>query len=248
MCDERERLIGYVYGEGDSAERRTIADHLEQCPECRTEIAGLERTRQDLLAWDVPRHDPIWRPVAPVARQPFWREVPGWAMAAAAGLVLSSGVTGGVAARWLVPVAPALATTTAATAVSAPLQSAKPQPDASPTAVDLAGLEQRLLERARVETRQQIRQELAALEAASTSRTTDVATQPVLAMSSREAALNALTRRVAALEGWANEQVGFNFALNNRVGSIGSRAHQLDMRVDNLQRVAFTTGFGVDGQ
>ena len=65
MCEERERLIGFVYDECDAAERRTIEEHLETCPTCRREIAGLRGVRQDLLAWSVPEHESVWRPVVP---------------------------------------------------------------------------------------------------------------------------------------------------------------------------------------
>ena len=49
MCDDRERLIGYVYDECDAGERRTIEAHLESCEACREEIAGLRGVRTDLL-------------------------------------------------------------------------------------------------------------------------------------------------------------------------------------------------------
>ena len=54
MCDERERLIGYVYDECEAAERRAVESHLEECVDCRQEIAALRSVRQDLLAWAVP--------------------------------------------------------------------------------------------------------------------------------------------------------------------------------------------------
>jgi hypothetical protein len=101
MCNERERLIGYVYDDGDAAERRAIDRHLETCEECREEIAGLRRTRQDLLAWDVPDHDSVWRPFAPAQTPPWWRQVPAWAMAAAAGVMFAVGLAGGATAHAL---------------------------------------------------------------------------------------------------------------------------------------------------
>ncbi len=96
MCDERERLIGYVYDECEDGERRQIEDHLKSCDGCRREIAGLRHTRQDLLAWDVPPHEPIWRPFVAAPARPSWRDVPAWALAAAASLVLVVGAAGGV--------------------------------------------------------------------------------------------------------------------------------------------------------
>ena len=58
MCENRERLIGYVYDECDPAERAEIEAHLESCHTCRREIRGLKGVRQDLLAWDVPANEP----------------------------------------------------------------------------------------------------------------------------------------------------------------------------------------------
>lgn len=99
MCHERERLIEYVYDECDADERARVKAHLETCAVCREEIAGLRETRQDLLAWEVPEHGSVWRPFAPARLAPWWREVPAWAMATAAGIMFLIGVSGGVAAQ-----------------------------------------------------------------------------------------------------------------------------------------------------
>ncbi len=99
MCDDRERLIGYIYDECEAAERLQIEDHLAGCLSCRQEIAGLRAAREDLLAWNVPSHASIWRPVAP--ERVTWRTVPGWAMAAAAALMVMSGAAGGAVAQVL---------------------------------------------------------------------------------------------------------------------------------------------------
>ena len=96
MCDERERLIGYVYDECDPRERAEIDRHLETCAECRDEIRGLRAVRQDLLAWDVPAHESVWKPFAPARVAPSWRLVPAWAMAAAAAIMFLFGAAGGV--------------------------------------------------------------------------------------------------------------------------------------------------------
>src|SRR5262245_17460959 len=95
MCDDRERLIGYVYEESDPAERRAIEDHLASCETCRTEIDGLRAVRSDLLAWDVPEYESVWRPFVQPRVAPSWRDIPAWAMAAAASLMLVSGLAGG---------------------------------------------------------------------------------------------------------------------------------------------------------
>jgi hypothetical protein len=134
MCNERERLIGYVYDECDDGERRAIEGHLETCGTCRIEIAGFRRLRQDLLAWDVPDHDSVWRPFAPARIAPWWREVPGWALAAAAVAMFAVGAGGGVVTHALVPhESPAVVT---AEAASTPTEV---------TAADLAAFESRML-------------------------------------------------------------------------------------------------------
>jgi len=87
MCNQRDRLIGYVYDECNASERDEVQRHLETCGECRAEIAGLRSVREDLLAWDVPDHESVWRPFAPAPAPRWWVQVPGWAMAAAASIV-----------------------------------------------------------------------------------------------------------------------------------------------------------------
>jgi hypothetical protein len=103
MCNQRDRLIGYVYDECDASERDEVQRHLETCGECRTEIAGLRSVREDLLAWDVPDHESVWRPFAPAPARLWWQQVPAWAMATAASLVLMSGAAGGAVAHGLLP-------------------------------------------------------------------------------------------------------------------------------------------------
>jgi TolA-binding protein len=73
--------------------------HLDQCPDCRAEIAGLRSVRNDLLAWEVPAHAPVWRPFVAAPVVPWWKQVPAWALAAAAGVVLLLGATGSVVAQ-----------------------------------------------------------------------------------------------------------------------------------------------------
>jgi hypothetical protein len=133
MCDERERLIGYVYDECDDRERRTIEMHLGECAGCRAEIAGLRRVRQDLLAWDVPEQESVWRPFAPPRVSPWWREMPAWAVAAAALAIFAVGAGGGVATHELMPHEP--------TGQVAALPVGAPQV----TATDLAAFESRMM-------------------------------------------------------------------------------------------------------
>jgi anti-sigma factor RsiW len=99
MCHEREQLIGYVYDECDAGARQRVDRHLEACATCREEISGLRATRQDLLAWEVPEHESVWRPFAPAPLTTWWREVPAWSLAAAAGVMFCIGAAGSVAAH-----------------------------------------------------------------------------------------------------------------------------------------------------
>ena len=133
MCDERERLIGYVYDEVDAAERAAIDDHLESCAECRDEIRGLRGVRQDLLAWNVPQHGSVWQPFAPARLRPWWRDVPAWALVAAATVMFVIGGAGGVATRAFLD-RPAIAATRAAAPAIPPAQ-------VMPAAVSAADLE-----------------------------------------------------------------------------------------------------------
>ena len=77
--------------------------HLDQCPDCRAEIAGLRSVRTDLLAWEVPAHQPVWRPFETAPQVAWWRQVPAWAMAAAAGVMILLGATGSVIAQAMMP-------------------------------------------------------------------------------------------------------------------------------------------------
>jgi anti-sigma factor RsiW len=154
MCDEREPLLAYLYDEADPIERRRVEAHLETCETCREELNGLRGVRQDLLAWNVPEHESVWKPFTPARQLWSWRDVPAWTMAAAAGLMLALGAAGGAAAHtWLTrPVA------TAKAAIAAPGQMATitqpmammsataiPASTVPLTAADLARLEERLV-------------------------------------------------------------------------------------------------------
>lgn len=99
MCDQRERLIEYLYEEAAPDERRRVETHLEACGECRAEMRAFRRVREDLLAWEVPETSSVWTPFAPVAAVPWHRQVPAWAMAAAAGLMFVLGTAGGFVAQ-----------------------------------------------------------------------------------------------------------------------------------------------------
>ena len=101
MCDKRERLMDYLYDEAAPADRREVETHLESCGDCRNEMRAFRRVREDLLAWDVPAYESVWTPFAPAPVAPWYRQVPAWAMTAAAGLMLLLGTAGGFAAQAL---------------------------------------------------------------------------------------------------------------------------------------------------
>lgn len=101
MCDDREKLIAYLYDEADASERRQVDAHLAECAACREELRGLRSVRQDLLAWEVPDHGSVWTPFAAPQPAVWWRQVPAWGLAAAATLVFGIGLAGGLAARAL---------------------------------------------------------------------------------------------------------------------------------------------------
>lgn len=98
MCEQRERVLDYLYDEATDASRRDMERHLETCDGCRDELRALRSVRQDLLAWAVPNPPSVWTPFAPVPVVPWFRQVPAWAMAAAASVMFVMGSAGGFAA------------------------------------------------------------------------------------------------------------------------------------------------------
>ena len=44
----RQQLAELIYGDLDPKETSALQEHLEACPDCRTEAAGLKRLRQTL--------------------------------------------------------------------------------------------------------------------------------------------------------------------------------------------------------
>jgi len=116
MCDDREKLIAYLYDEASASERRLVDAHLVTCADCRGELRDLRSVRQDLLSWDVPEHGSVWKPFV-TTQAVWWKQVPAWGLAAAATLMFGIGLAGGFAARAL---------------TTAPVIQAQAQPVASP--------------------------------------------------------------------------------------------------------------------
>src|SRR3954464_4420595 len=151
MCDERELLIEYLYDACDAADRRRVDAHLASCGECREEISGLRAVRLDLLGWKVPEHGSVWEPFAPSRNLAWWREVPVWALTAAASIMFLLGIAGGVVARQVAPQQAA----SQQPLLTSPLQKIQPAPVLAQE--DLAALEQRIagVVQARLDTRVQ---------------------------------------------------------------------------------------------
>lgn len=205
MCENRERLIGYVYDECDAAERQVIEDHLSSCPTCRHEIRGLRSVRQDLLAWDVPSSQPVWRPVPEPRPESPWRAVPAWAMAAAAGAILAVGAAGGAAMHAILPAEPA-------TVAQAP-QPAAAAPVVSPA--ELAAFEERMVARLRREFEDRAR----AVSAPSVQPATDAAD---------------LARRVTMLTARQDEMFGLLYGVATQTDGIRRQQSGLEHRSNLL--------------
>ena len=71
MCDSKELLVGFLYGELDAPARRTFEAHLETCAECRDELSELRVTRGQIALWTPPEADLGFQIVrGPVAAPP----------------------------------------------------------------------------------------------------------------------------------------------------------------------------------
>ena len=90
-CDDKERLIAFLYGEISARERAQVEAHLGGCLACAEEVNELRGVRADLAAWQPPQADLAFRIVRePVTASRPWWQVPAWApVAMAAGLLLA---------------------------------------------------------------------------------------------------------------------------------------------------------------
>ncbi len=102
MCEQREQVLEYLYDEASPTGRREVERHLEGCDECRNELRAFRTVREDLLAWGVPNPPSVWTAFAPAPVVPWHRQVPAWAMAAAASLMFVVGSAGGFVAHSVV--------------------------------------------------------------------------------------------------------------------------------------------------
>ena len=99
MCEQREQLLDYLYDEATPAGRRQVERHLDACDECRDELRAFRNVREDMLAWGVPNPPSVWSAFTPAPVVPWHKQVPAWALAAAASLMLVVGSAGGFIAH-----------------------------------------------------------------------------------------------------------------------------------------------------
>jgi len=167
-ADRDETLVAYLYGEIEPAQRSAFEGHIATCDRCRHELEDLQGVRGELGSWkapDRPLHlERPWTVAAPGVlsaaappRKDRWRplrEIPAWAQAAAAMLVL--GVSLGIAnldvrydtnglslhTGWSRP--PVAAVSAPIDAVGASAATTQPIAATNPWRTDLDALERRL--------------------------------------------------------------------------------------------------------
>jgi anti-sigma factor RsiW len=82
LCDDKEQLVAYLYGEIDGITRRRIDDHLRVCAGCAGEVEALSGVRRELAGWMPPEAAlgftivPAAPAVEPVAGAPPRRGAP----------------------------------------------------------------------------------------------------------------------------------------------------------------------------
>jgi hypothetical protein len=90
MCDEKERLIAYVYGDCEDKERQQMAAHIAVCAACAEEADALQNMRGHLATWtppDLALGFKVVREESPRPARRFWPQ-PAWGLAMAAAVVL----------------------------------------------------------------------------------------------------------------------------------------------------------------
>ena len=72
-CDDKERLVAFLYGETSDRERAEVEAHLAGCVTCAEEVDELRAVRVDLAAWQPPEADLGFRIVRePVTTSRRW--------------------------------------------------------------------------------------------------------------------------------------------------------------------------------
>jgi Putative zinc-finger len=94
ICDDKDRLIAFLYGEADRDDAAAIEAHLAGCAACAADLAAFSDVRRDLRHWEPPEAELGFRMVqetAPPRR--WWRPAVWFPVAAAAVLVLAAAAT-----------------------------------------------------------------------------------------------------------------------------------------------------------
>ena len=95
MCDSKELIVGFLYDELTSAERKEFQAHLATCGDCSVEVEGLRSTRTHMALWSPPVPDLGFRVISggsarAQALPRRTRFAPVFAFAAAAVIVLAA--------------------------------------------------------------------------------------------------------------------------------------------------------------
>ncbi len=228
MCEQRERVLDYLYNEASAASRSELEEHFLACDDCRDDMRAFRRVREDLLAWDVPEPASVWTPFAPAPVVPWFRQVPAWAMAAAAGLMF---VVGGAGASTALAIGSARGAEPAVMAAVPVAVPAEPALDAQA----IASL---------------VRQELSSARAETTARMTPVATAVPAALKLDAATERRLLAQTNQLVGASEERQmslvrGFLFEValeaerqrrddGQRLGALQAQVNQLQDYVNQL--------------
>ena len=89
-CDDKERLVSYLFDESGDVDRAAVEAHLATCGACSDEVAALGAVRRDLVQWQPPEAElgfRIVREQAParersavsISPTPTLRAAPAWA-------------------------------------------------------------------------------------------------------------------------------------------------------------------------
>jgi anti-sigma factor RsiW len=90
-CEEKDRLVAFLYDEADADERADVETHLSSCPACATELASFTALRRDLRRWEPPEADLGFRMVREdEPRRSWWSPARLLPVAAAAVLILGA--------------------------------------------------------------------------------------------------------------------------------------------------------------
>ena len=106
ICDEKDTLVAYLYGECEPGDRERFEAHVGACESCAAEVDALGSVRGALGEWTEPGPAPGFAVVSADtdrAALSWWRRSmqSAWGLAAAAALVLAAAVAiASVEVRW----------------------------------------------------------------------------------------------------------------------------------------------------